>query len=44
MSAGTRYAPDNGHVGLTTLRRENVTLQGLDVRFDFIAKSGKRDG
>ncbi len=37
-----RYARDNGHVGLTTLRRENVTLQGLDVRFDFIAKSGKR--
>jgi DNA topoisomerase IB len=37
-----RHARDNGHVGLTTLRRENVTLQGLDVRFDFIAKSGKR--
>jgi DNA topoisomerase IB len=37
-----RYARDNGHVGLTTLRRENVTLQGVDVRFDFIAKSGKR--
>ena len=37
-----RYAHDNGHVGLTTLRRENVTLQGVDVRFDFIAKSGKR--
>jgi DNA topoisomerase IB len=35
------YARDNGHVGLTTLGRENVTLQGLDVRFDFIAKSGK---
>lgn len=37
-----RYARDNGHVGLTTLRRENVTLQGVDVHFDFIAKSGKR--
>jgi DNA topoisomerase I len=37
-----RYARDNGHVGLTTLRRENVTLQGVNVRFDFIAKSGKR--
>jgi DNA topoisomerase IB len=37
-----RYARDNGHVGLTTLRRENVTLQGLGVHFDFVAKSGKR--
>ena len=37
-----RYARDNGHVGLTTLRRENVSLRGDDVRFDFIAKSGKR--
>jgi DNA topoisomerase IB len=37
-----RYARDNGHVGLTTLRRENVTLRGPDVHFDFLAKSGKR--
>jgi DNA topoisomerase IB len=37
-----RYARDNGHVGLTTLRRENVTLSGVEVRFDFVAKSGKR--
>jgi DNA topoisomerase I len=37
-----RYARDNGHVGLTTLRRENVTLRGSDVHFDFVAKSGKR--
>ena len=37
-----RYARDNGHVGLTTLRRENVTLRGPDVHFDFVAKSGKR--
>jgi DNA topoisomerase IB len=37
-----RYARDNGHVGLTTLRRENVTLSGGEVRFDFVAKSGKR--
>jgi DNA topoisomerase IB len=37
-----RYARDNGHVGLTTLRRENVTLQGDQVHFDFVAKSGKR--
>ncbi len=37
-----RYARDNGHVGLTTLRRENVTLRESGVRFDFVAKSGKR--
>jgi DNA topoisomerase IB len=37
-----RYARDNGHVGLTTLRRENVTLRGPEVHFDFVAKSGKR--
>lgn len=37
-----RYARDDGHVGLTTLRRENVTLCGAEVRFDFVAKSGKR--
>ena len=37
-----RYARDNGHVGLTTLRRSNVTLSGPEVHFDFVAKSGKR--
>jgi DNA topoisomerase IB len=37
-----RYARDNGHVGLTTLRREHVSLRGAEVQFDFIAKSGKR--
>jgi DNA topoisomerase IB len=37
-----RYARDNGHVGLTTLRRENVTLRGPEAGFDFVAKSGKR--
>jgi DNA topoisomerase IB len=37
-----RYARDNGHVGLTTLRREHITLRGPVVQFDFIAKSGKR--
>jgi DNA topoisomerase I len=37
-----RYARDNGHVGLTTLRRENVTVRGPEVHFDFVAKSGKR--
>jgi DNA topoisomerase-1 len=37
-----RYARDNGHVGLTTLRRDQVTLLEDAVRFDFLAKSGKR--
>jgi DNA topoisomerase IB len=37
-----RYARDNGHVGLTTLRREHVTLKGVQVHFDFLAKAGKR--
>jgi DNA topoisomerase I len=37
-----RYARDNGHVGLTTLRREQVSLRGDQAHFDFIAKSGKR--
>jgi DNA topoisomerase IB len=38
-----RYARDNGHVGLTTLRREHATLLAdAAVRFDFVAKSGKR--
>jgi DNA topoisomerase IB len=37
-----RYARDNGHVGLTTLRRDHVTLLDAAVRFDYVAKSGKR--
>jgi DNA topoisomerase-1 len=37
-----RYARDNGHVGLTTLRREQVTLLPDAVRFDYIGKHGKR--
>jgi DNA topoisomerase IB len=37
-----RYARDNGHVGLTTLRRDQVTLRDAEARFDFVAKSGKR--
>jgi DNA topoisomerase I len=37
-----RYARDNGHVGLTTLRREQVQLLGDAVRFDYVAKAGKR--
>jgi DNA topoisomerase IB len=37
-----RYARDNGHVGLTTLRRDQVTVSGTDACFDYVAKSGKR--
>jgi DNA topoisomerase I len=38
-----RYARDNGHVGLATLRREHASLLGDGaVQFDFVAKSGKR--
>jgi DNA topoisomerase IB len=37
-----RYARDNGHVGLTTLRRENVRVDDSAAVFDFVAKSGKR--
>jgi DNA topoisomerase I len=37
-----RYARDNGHVGLTTLRRDQVRLDGDAVRFDYVAKAGKR--
>jgi DNA topoisomerase-1 len=32
-----RYARDNGHVGLTTLRRRDVTLDGSAARFDYTA-------
>jgi DNA topoisomerase-1 len=37
-----RYARDNGHVGLTTVRRDQVRLLERAVRFDFVAKAGKR--
>jgi DNA topoisomerase-1 len=37
-----RYARDNGHVGLTTLRREQVTLLADAARFDYVGKHGKR--
>ena len=37
-----RYARDNGHVGLTTLRREQVTLLDDAARFDYVGKHGKR--
>ena len=37
-----RYARDNGHVGLTTLRREQVTLLADAVQFDYVGKHGRR--
>ncbi|MEA2467658.1 MAG: hypothetical protein QOJ57_1784 [Thermoleophilaceae bacterium] len=37
-----RYARDNGHVGLTTLRREHVRLRQSEAVFDFVGKAGKR--
>ena len=37
-----RYARDHGHVGLTTLRCDQVQLLELAVRFDYVAKAGKR--
>jgi DNA topoisomerase IB len=37
-----RYARDNGHVGLTTLRREQVRLLDDAVQFDYVGKHGKR--
>jgi DNA topoisomerase-1 len=37
-----RYARDNGHVGLATLRRDQVRVDDAAAVFDFVAKSGKR--
>jgi DNA topoisomerase IB len=37
-----RYARDNGHVGLTTLRRDQLSLRGSAAVFDFVGKAGKR--
>jgi DNA topoisomerase-1 len=37
-----RYARDNGHVGLMTLRRDQVRLEEFAARFDYVAKAGKR--
>jgi DNA topoisomerase-1 len=37
-----RYARDNGHVGLTTLRRDQVKVRDTAAQFDFVGKSGKR--
>jgi DNA topoisomerase I len=37
-----RYARDNRHYGLTTLRRDQVTILGDAARFDYVGKAGKR--
>jgi DNA topoisomerase IB len=40
-AGGEAYAKDNGSVGLATLRREHVTLDGDGVSFAYPAKSGQ---
>jgi DNA topoisomerase-1 len=35
------YARDNGSYGLTTLRRRHVRVDGTELRFRFLAKSGR---
>jgi DNA topoisomerase IB len=37
-----RYARDNGHYGLTTLLREQVTVGPDQAVFDYVGKAGKR--
>ncbi len=37
-----RYAKENNHYGLTTLRREQVVVRGDEAVFDYVGKSGKR--
>jgi len=37
-----RYARDNGHYGLTTLRRDQVAVRGGAAQFDYVGKAGKR--
>ena len=36
------YAKANGSYGLTTLKTEDVAVEGAEVRFEFAGKSGKR--
>ena len=38
---GEAYAEENNSYGLATIRREHVTVEGNQVVFDYIAKSGK---
>jgi len=37
-----RYARDNRHYGLTTLRRDQVVIVGDAAQFDYVGKAGKR--
>jgi DNA topoisomerase IB len=37
-----RYARDNRHYGLTTLRRDQVVILGDAAQFDYVGKAGKR--
>ncbi len=34
------YYKANGHKGLTTLKKKDISISGNDVKFDYIAKSG----
>ncbi|MGI8685520.1 MAG: DNA topoisomerase IB [Acidimicrobiales bacterium] len=36
------YAEQHQHYGLATIRKEHVTIADGEVRFDYVAKSGKR--
>ena len=36
-----RYARDNGHYGLTTLRLDQVTIHGGAANFDYVGKAGQ---
>jgi DNA topoisomerase-1 len=38
---GEAYAEENNSYGLATIRREHVSVEGDEVVFDYIAKSGK---
>lgn len=37
----SEYARDNNSYGLTTIHNEHATVHGADIRFRFLAKSGK---
>lgn len=39
---GESYAADNGSFGLATVQRRHVTVGVDGIRFDYVAKSGKR--
>lgn len=39
---GEEYADDDGGTGLATVRKDNVTVSGDEVTFDYLAKGGVR--